>query len=308
VAKFFGHAYRKVDYRWSGTRDRQTCLTASRGNLDRSKSMKFGHSVGVAMLAVLFLASGPLLAQEPSLHQVYQAVEAGRYAEAQRMMDQVLRDHPDSAKAHFVEAELLAAQGRGAAAGAELKTAERLAPGLPFASPQAVQALQSRIGTGQRRLAPETLLRAEPAQGSTGLPWGMLLAGLGAAAAAFLVFRAVTRRSVTPVAAVTPSGYSPAAPGTPWGGGGAASMTPAGGGLGSGILGGLATGAAVGAGMVAGEALMHRLTDGHRSVGIDPPMTSGAPLVTTTDLGGADFGIADSGSWDDASGGGSDWS
>jgi hypothetical protein len=60
--------------------------------------------------------------------------------------------------------------------------------------------------------------------------------------------------------------------------------------------------------MVAGEALMHRFTDGHRSVGIDPPMTSGAPLVTTTDLGGADFGIADSGSWDDASGGGSDWS
>jgi len=60
--------------------------------------------------------------------------------------------------------------------------------------------------------------------------------------------------------------------------------------------------------MVAGEALLHRFADRHLRVGIDPPMTSGTPLVTTTDLGGADFGIADSGSWDDASGGSSDWS
>jgi len=270
--------------------------------------MRSGHSVSIAMLVTLVLASGSAFAQEPSLHQVYQSVEAGRYAEAQRMMDQVLRGHPNSARAHYVEAELLAAQGRGAAAGAELKTAERLAPSLPFATPQAVQALQSWIGAGQRRVAPDTLLRAEPAQGSSGIPWGMLLAGIGAVAAAFLLFRAVTRRSVTPMAAVSPSGYSPAAPGMPWGAGGAASMAPAGNGLGSGILGGLATGAAVGAGMVAGEALMHRFTDGHRSAGIDPAMTSGAPIVTTTDLGGADFGVADSGSWDDASGGGSDWS
>jgi hypothetical protein len=60
--------------------------------------------------------------------------------------------------------------------------------------------------------------------------------------------------------------------------------------------------------MVAGEALLHCFTDGHRSVDIDPPMASGTSLVTTTDMGGADFGIADGGSWDNASGGSSDWS
>ena len=74
-------------------------------------------------------AGGALAATDPTMHQVYQAAEAGRFSEAQGMMDQVLRDHPNSAKAHFVEAELLAKQGRLADAAAELGSAQRLAPG-----------------------------------------------------------------------------------------------------------------------------------------------------------------------------------
>jgi len=72
--------------------------------------MRFGHSVSIAMLATLVLASGSAFAREPSLHEVYQSVEAGHYAEAQRMMDQVLRDHPNSARAHYVEAVLAPAE------------------------------------------------------------------------------------------------------------------------------------------------------------------------------------------------------
>ena len=51
------------------------------------------------------------------------------------MMDQVLRHPPNSATAHFVMAELLAKEGRVSNARSELATAERLAPGLPFALP-----------------------------------------------------------------------------------------------------------------------------------------------------------------------------
>jgi len=85
-------------------------------------------------------------------------------------------------------------------------------------------------------------------------------------------------------------------------------MSPSGG-MGSGILGGLATGAAVGAGVVAGEALMHRLLDGGQHA--DMPLTSPVndPAQSSYDMGGADFGITDDASWDDASaGGGDDWS
>ena len=80
------------------------------------------------------------------------------------------------------------------------------------------------------------------------------------------------------------------------------------GGLGSGILGGLATGAAVGAGVVAGEALMHRVFDGHRAEAAMPDNQTGLLDESRPqyDMGGDDFGVSDASSWDD-SGGGSDW-
>lgn len=54
--------------------------------------------------------------------------------EAQRMMREVLQNHPNSGKAHYVEAELLAKEGSLAQAANELATAEKLSPGLPFAT------------------------------------------------------------------------------------------------------------------------------------------------------------------------------
>ena len=71
-----------------------------------------------ALRSLIFVASvaclgAPALADDaPTLHQVYQAAEAGRLDEAQAMMGKVIQAHPDSAKAHFVDAEILAKQGR----------------------------------------------------------------------------------------------------------------------------------------------------------------------------------------------------
>ena len=101
----------------------------------------------IITLALLFLAAPAFAEDEPTMHQVYLAAEAGKFNEAQSMMDKVLRDHPNSAKAHFVEAELLAKQGLFSNAGVELNTAERLQPGLPFAKPEAVKNLKSRISS-----------------------------------------------------------------------------------------------------------------------------------------------------------------
>lgn len=71
---------------------------------------------------------GPAGAQsEPTIDQVYQAANAGRLAEADKMIEQVLRDHPNSAKAHFVRAELAARESNAALAQAELAKAEGLA-------------------------------------------------------------------------------------------------------------------------------------------------------------------------------------
>ena len=249
-------------------------------------------------------------AAEPTLSQVYQAAESGNLAVAQRMMNEVLLAHPDSAKAHYVEAELLAKQGRMAGAQAELSTAERLEPGLPFAKPQAVAALRREIASPNGILGPAAE-RVGPSGGG-GMSW-LTLAGVALVAIIVVAFLAMRRRTSTPFPAAGPSGYFPAASGQPGNVPPAAPIAPGGGGMGSGLLGSLATGAAIGGGIVAGEALANRLFGGHTSGEAAAAGRANEATLpdTNADLGGNDFGVADSGSWDDGfsggAGGGDSW-
>lgn len=281
--------------------------------------------IRATLLATAITMAAPVFAAgaDPSIHEVYLAAEAGKFAEAQAMMDQVLRDHPNSGKAHFVEAELLAKQGKIAAAEAELNTADKLAPGLPgekasavanlrqlIASYHATPAQQSRPAAYAR--PPVVYTQTAPSHGS-GLG-GILLLLVLLGVFIVVVSRFMARRNA-------PTAYGPAAMGGGYGPGpvpggypgqmGAGYGQPMqGGGMGSGIVGGLATGAAVGAGIVAGEALMHHFTDGDRERGngnyqpqYEPPPVRDDRLAND-DMGGSDFGSNDSSSWDDNSGGG----
>lgn len=268
--------------------------------------------IALTMLTSLAMAGGYARAADPTMHEVYQAAEAGDYRQAQAMMDQVLRDHPNSAKAHFVEAELLAKQGRLTEAQRELGTAERLDPSRGFAKPQALQELKARLTPAYTAREPAATVLAA----TGGFRWGPLLLLLGAVALVVVAIRAFRSRPQYASQSQAHPGYDGgAAAAQPYGMGGAGPVQPPAGGIGSGILGGLATGAAVGAGVVAGEALMHRVLDGgHRSddglnsladadIGSIPSMGE-----SQYDMGGDDFGVNDSSSWDDSSsGGGDDW-
>ena len=257
----------------------------------------------VALSAFALLAAAPAFA-EPTLQQVYQAADSGHVREAQTMMDQVLREHPKSAKAHYVEAELLAKQGNLSGARSELATAEQLQPGLPFAKPDAVRELKDRIAGVNA--APVQRVASAPAHPS--FPWGLVF--VGALLIAAIVFfmrraRAGVGPTVIPAQNGPYGGYGSGPYAAPMGSG------PMPGGMGSGIMGNLATGAAVGAGIVAGEALMHRVLDGgHPSEVREPPAAlspdSAWNNASNYDMGGNDFGVDDTSSWDD--GGGSDWS
>jgi uncharacterized protein len=241
------------------------------------------------------------LAADYTVHDVYQAAEAGHLQEAQTMMQQVLRDHPESAKAHYVEAELYAKSGQYDYARRELKTAKRLDPTLGFAKQDAVESLQARLDA----VPPSSSFRSK-----SGFHWGYLLLGVGMIAVIVMAMRALMRRNAAPVAAsygpsATYGGYGPGY--GPTGGG------PMSGGMGSGILGGLATGAAVGAGIVAGEALANRFMDGgHSSEHVGSERVDATSPATDWDdnMGGNDFGLNDNSSWDDGSAGGDmggDW-
>jgi hypothetical protein len=282
----------------------------------------------VAVLAASAWCAAPAgWAQEATVQQVYQAAEAGKLVEAQALMDKVLQAHPNSGKAHFVEAELLARQGKFAEAATELATAERLAPGLPFAKPDAVQKLKTLVAraqpasaaSGAATPAAPQVLPAAPVQPASNVPWTMIVVIGGLVVLAVVFFRnRAGRRAVQ-------GGY-PHAAGAPGGGPGYPQSAanpqygPGGPGMGSGIMGGLATGAAVGAGAVAGGALMHHLLDGDRSgtgalgnhlaPGADPLATPDPLLApeppANYDMGGDDFGVSDPGRWDDGGGGGGD--
>ncbi|MGA7181619.1 MAG: tetratricopeptide repeat protein [Thiobacillaceae bacterium] len=257
--------------------------------------------MGLFLLVSTAVGGVTSYAADPTIQQVYRAAEDGRMADAQTMMEQVLRDHPDSAKAHFVEAELLTKQGRLTDARTELAKSEHLAPGLPFAKPQSVQSLQRRL-SGANALADLASQPVRPVPHHAS-PGSLLMIGVGLVVLLLVAVRFIMRRSVVP--AVNSPGFSPMTPMQPYPAG---SVGPIGGGVGSGILGGLATGAAVGAGMVAGEELMHHFLDGNPGSSHSVPLANADDFAPTqNDMGEQDFGISD-GSWDDASSmGGDDW-
>jgi uncharacterized protein len=254
----------------------------------------------LAAAAVSFAFGGMALADtDPTVHQIYEAASTGRLDQAQQMMDQVLRDHPNSAKAHYVQSELYAREGKRSLARAELDRAEQLEPGLPKENPRSVAELKSELGLTRR---------ADPSFGATResashFPWGTVVILAFVIGAIWMLFRRRTTMQYPGAAPTdTPGTYGP---------GGYGPGGPGGGGIGSTVAGGLAGGLAAGAGIVAGEALAHRLLDGGQSSKPPTPATDeGEPNAPNSAMGGADFGVNDPGSWDDGSGsggGGDDW-
>jgi hypothetical protein len=129
-------------------------------------------------LAATIGFSAPVNADnDPTLQQIYDQARDGHLDQAQQMIHQVLADHPRSAKAHFVAAELASRAGKLALARGELQQAEQLDPALEFANPWAVRALKSELGLG---IASDNAFTLDPLQQSYSWFPGMLLAGLGA--------------------------------------------------------------------------------------------------------------------------------
>lgn len=307
----------------------------------------------VALLVALALAAFAVASHaqnaggDPTLSQIYQAANNGQLDRADAMIAQVLKDHPNSAKAHYVKAELAARERHWDVAREELATAEKFAPGLPFAKAESVQALRNQLanasGTANRPAPPRQMGGAASDYGGSynrapaprSFPWGIL----ALVALVFVVGIALLRRRT--ITAAPGNGYGGAygnAGATPYGQTASGPMYPPGGGagvppgygyapqqpsMGSSIAHGLGTGLAIGAGAVAAEEIGRRMF-GHdanaaplqHDYGNAPSLDQiddGMRRNLNSDMGGDDFGIAD-GSWDDggggggdAGGGGSDW-
>jgi hypothetical protein len=287
------------------------------------------HGAAKWLVVASFLSSGFAMSQtEPTLNQVYATAQAGKMEQAQVMMQQVLVAHPNSAKAHFVQAELYARQGNQGKASEALATAEKLTPGLEFAKPEAVQALRAQLAAkntapAARNIAPAR--NAVPEAPSPSSSWGLplLLTGAAIAAGYFIFRRRVPQPSAQQPIYANQGGMS--GPQTfGMGGGGVAGGAmqpaygqpgygqpgygqpaygqPAGSGIGGRIIGGVATGLAVGAGVMAAEAIGRNLMGNHgqpASAVENSGSNDFQALDRNPDMGGQNFGVNDSSSWDD---------
>jgi hypothetical protein len=260
---------------------------------------------GFLVVSLALFCAAPAFA-DPSVQDIYNAADAGHLGEARQMLDQVLQDHPHSARAHWMAAEIYARGSNFDRARQELSTAEQLAPGLPFVRPEAVAQLQQQLGQqlgktqATQQSAPVSQAAPHYVHAHPVFPLRTILFVIGAVIVLWLILRPRT-----------PSGgmysqYPGAAP---------AAGPMMGPGVGSGIAGGLASGLAVGAGVVAGEELAHHFLDGNRTEGGVAPASDAPAVPDNTDMGGRDFGIQDTSSWGDDSGsvggdmgGGDDWS
>ena len=302
----------------------------------------------VALVGAAFMVNAPAMAQaEPTINQIYEAAQSGKLDKAQTMVQQVLVLHPSSAKAHYVQAELFARQGLSAKGKEALATADKLAPGLPFAKPDAVQALRTqlaaRIDSAAVNSPPakQSYGMDTPATATASVSPGLLLV-LGAGVVGLVVWL-IRRKPVVSQPAAMPAsmgngigsgigsglngpqtfgasaaptygqpGYGQPAYGQP-----GYNPQPAGTGMGGRVMGGLATGLAVGAGVMAAQAIGKNLMgnndhSANNNAGNlnDSSGNRVEPLPGNADLGGQNFGMNDSTAWDDAGSadvGGGDW-
>jgi hypothetical protein len=262
----------------------------------------------LAWLSVLALAVAGVAAAatDATRQEIYAAAQAGRLAEAQQMIDQVLRDYPQSAPAHFIAAELDARSGDFATARQQLATARQLDPTQRFASAHALSELDGQL-SGARAFVPVVHRSA--------VPWGLIavLVVAGFVLLSFLRGRARQAYAQGYGPGMLPPGNPGMQPGYGYGPG----YPPQGG---PGLMGNLASGLAVGAGVVAGEELVRHMIGGNAG---DPGVASAGEVSAppqNQDMGGTDFGTpdgsswggdsggGDSGGWGGDSGGGGDWS
>src|SRR5581483_10591877 len=127
------------------------------------------------VLVTALACAGPVLAADPTIDQVYEATRSGHLDQAQQMMNQVLRDHPNSAKAHYVEAEVSARAANFPRAREELAKAQQLDPSGSFARPESLAALQRELARGSSNVYGGASPGIYRAQERHSFSWGWMI-------------------------------------------------------------------------------------------------------------------------------------
>jgi len=159
----------------------------------------------------------------PTLQEVEAEVSAGRYAQAESMMHEVVAAKPGSARAHYVYAEILAHQGKVALAAEEAQKARVIDPDVKFTDPEKFRSFEAALTQAQRpatrpaqeaRRTPGAAQAAPPAE-SSGIPGWIWIVGL--VIVGVLLWRGFSRSRNAALggAVASGAGYAGGMPGQP---------------------------------------------------------------------------------------------
>lgn len=251
--------------------------------------------MALLVMALVTVASWAL----PTVEQVQAEVAKGNYAAAEVMMRDVIAERPNSARAQYVLAQVLAHNGRLDDARSAAQRARQLDPAIGFTARAQFEEFERLLAHGGRPAVtgPSGAIATDPpanvaerappaaARGGSGVPgWAW---GVGGAVIAVLLFRLFTRRRR---AAAVPMGG--------WQGGQATGVPGA---PGNATRNGLLGAGLAGVGGFAAGMLADRLINGDRNSGSHEGGAGGTAL---TDGGGDDEFSRRS---IDFGGGGNDW-
>jgi len=241
---------------------------------------------------IFFLMTTVALANIPSIHAISQTVNSGDLKQAHQMIEIVLKAHPKSAKAHYIDAQILVLQGNAQGAKHALKIARELEPNLPFVNQQNVIKLEQKIAS---------LTHTHSTSHRSWIPWIILAIAL---LVLYFIWKNASKRKMSYQnnPSTLANHHNQNNPQTAQNSGGFGN-----GFFGNGIFGNIMSGLMMGAGFAAGERVVDNLMDSHDS-NTDQTQTD---LQNDNNQGYSDstendFGIDDSSSWDDGSSFGGD--
>jgi hypothetical protein len=247
-----------------------------------------------ALVLSLAVLSVNIVLAEPTVQDIYKTAQVDKQ-QALTMVNEVIKLRPNSARAHYVQSELLLQLGKKSEAKAAFLKSQSLDSSLSFAKPESVERLRTALGVKETDTLKFDTDKA--------ILWGggFLLVLL----IAFMLFKrrkpaqqypdafnASYNRPVPPFTPPPPAGAAVAP----------AAAAPAS--SGSGLMGSLATGAAMGVGVAAGATLANHLLNGNKATAAPVEQQ---PSDTPSYTPDQNFGVSDSSSgWGGDSDGGSD--
>jgi len=122
------------------------------------------------VLAAFIAASSVAAWALPSVQDVQAAVQQGQYAQAEVMMKEVVDAKPNSAKGHYLYAEILAHNRHFQQATEEARAAERLDPAIQFTQPEKFRSFQQLLAREQSPRTPPTRGAETPSVGDSVAP------------------------------------------------------------------------------------------------------------------------------------------